>query len=105
MRSGINLSGLRMQLADALLALRRGDLTLDQFKAATSPDAVQRWLAATQLPGTLGAHSRTPDPDALYSARVTCGLAETSTSCRTSALLRCSVARSAALQQQLAVRT
>lgn len=43
------------QLADALLALRRGDMTLDQFKSATSPDAVQRWMAATQLPGTLGA--------------------------------------------------
>ena len=36
------------QLTDALLALRRGDLTLDQFKGATSPEAVQRWLAATQ---------------------------------------------------------
>ena len=45
---------MRAQLADALLALRRGDMTLDQFKAATSPDAVQRWMAATQLPGTLG---------------------------------------------------
>ena len=44
-----------VQLTDALLALRRGDLTLDQFKGATSPEAVQRWLAATQLPGTLGA--------------------------------------------------
>lgn len=42
------------QLTDALLALRRGDMTLDQFKSATSPDAVQRWMAATQLPGTLG---------------------------------------------------
>jgi len=37
------------------VGLRNGSLTLDQFKSATSPDAVQRWLAATQLPGTLGA--------------------------------------------------
>ncbi|KAK9828062.1 hypothetical protein WJX81_007140 [Elliptochloris bilobata] len=43
------------KLAEALLALRRGDVTLDQFKGATSPEAVQQWLAATQLPGSLGA--------------------------------------------------
>lgn len=57
---------LRAQLADALLALRRGDMTLDQFKSATSPDAVQRWMAATQLPGTLGARC-TCTPDSLHS--------------------------------------